>query len=140
MQIVGGYDDAAAQWAGRQLGVTFELPYTAFALVDVSREIVGAAVFNDFHPGGSIEWTHVGRLGRHVISTLAAYAFLQNGATRVTCKTKRANLAVRRLLPKAGFVFEGVMKKYYGPTKDHDALIFALFREDASRWLKGYVQ
>ncbi len=140
MQLIGGYDDAVAQWAGHQLGVTFELPYTAFALIDFSRQIVGATVFNDYHRGGSIEMTHVGRMGRHALAALAAYAFIQNDASRVTCKTMRANSSIGRILSKAGFVFEGTMKRYYGPTKAHDALIFALFRENAGRWLKGSMQ
>lgn len=140
MQIVGGYDEAVATWAGQRLGVKFELPYTAFAVVNVSREIIGAAVFNDYQNGGNISWSHVGAgtISRGVIRRLAHYVFVENNVSRVSAKTKRSNSRVARLLMKAGFKFEGIQKRYFGPTKDDDALTYVLFKEDATRWLGAH--
>lgn len=139
MQLVGGFDDLVAEWAGERLGVAFCAPYTAFGIVDDAGSIRGATVFNDFYPGGNIEMTHVGpgTLTRQVQRGLIRYAFIQCGASRLTAKTPFRNAMVRRLLPKAGFRYEFTQKRYFGPERGDDALCYVLFREDAAKWLEN---
>lgn len=138
MRLVLGQDAAVADWAGAALGVTFQPPFVAFGIVDTNGRLCGASIFNDFYPGGNIEWTHVGAgtLRKGLLREMAQYAFIKNRATRITAKTRRGNSIVRRLLPKAGFAYEGTQKRYFGPDKSDDALVFALFRADAERWLR----
>lgn len=138
MRLVSGHDAEVADWAGSVLGVKFQPPFVAFGIIDASGRLCGASVFNDFYPGGNIEWTHVGTgsLQKGILREMARYAFIQNQATRITAKTRRGNSIVRRLLPKAGFAYEGTQKSYFGPNKSDDALVFALFRADAERWLR----
>lgn len=139
MHLVGGHDEAVAQWAGERLGVQFQAPYTAFGIVDGAGIIHGATVFNDFYPGGNIEMTHIGHgtLTRRVQRGLIRYAFVQCGATRLTAKTAYRNVMVRRLLPKAGFRYECTQKRYFGPERGDDALVYVLFRDDAAKWLEN---
>lgn len=137
MELVAGYDEAVADWAGRQLGVKFVAPYVAFGIIDNSGKAVGAAVFNNHFERGNIEWSHVGpgSITRSVVRQLAQYAFVHCEASRVTAKTMRRNVKVRKLLPKAGFTFEGTQKRFFGPDAGDDALVYVLFREQAQRWL-----
>lgn len=137
--LVAGHDEAIAAWAGDQLGVRFVQPLSAIGVVDAEGSIIGASVFNDYYHGGNLEWTCVGpgSLKANMLRELAQYAFVQLGATRVTAKTRRSNKLVRRLLPRAGFTFEMTQKRYFGPTRDDDGLVFVLFRENAGKWLRS---
>ncbi|TCL70535.1 GNAT family protein [Rhizobium sp. BK251] len=138
VRIVAGQDVAIAGWAGEQLGVQFQEPYTAFGFVDASGSLCGACVLNDYYPGGNVEITYVGpqSITRRIASFMARFCFEELQATRVTAKTKRSNVTVRRLLPKGGFAFEYTQKRYFGPRSGDDALVFVLFRENAGKWLR----
>lgn len=137
MRPIFGHDEPVALWAGAQLGVTFQQPYRAMGVLDRAGQLCGATIFNDHYLGGNIEFTHVGprTLTREVQKAIISFAFVNCGAARLTARTARRNAVVRRLLPKAGFAFEGVQKRYYGPEKGDDAIVYVLFRENAGKWL-----
>lgn len=137
MELVAGYDEAVADWAGRQLGVKFVQPLRAFGILNGNGQAVGAAVFNDYYKGGNVEWTHVGpgTIRPGLMRDLARFAFIDLQASRVTAKTAYRNVKVRKLLPKAGFTFEFTQKRYFGPERGDDALVYVLFRENAQRWI-----
>jgi len=119
------------------LGVTFQEPFVAVGVADDQGNICGASVFNDFYKGGNVEFTHVGpgTLNRGIIRELVRYCFKQLKVTRVTAKTKRSNKLVRTILPRVGFVFEVTQKRYFGPSRGDDALVFVMTRENAKRWM-----
>ncbi len=136
--MVAGQDQVIADWAGSLLGVRFQEPYTAFGFVDAGGSLRGACVFNDYYGAGSnVEMTYVGAgsFTRNTIFFMAKFCFNELQVSRVTARTKRSNVLVRRLLPRAGFAFEATQKRFFGPTKGDDALVFVLFKENASRWL-----
>ncbi len=137
--LIAGQDEAVANWAASQLGVKFVQPLTAVGIVDTQGTLIGASVFNDYYPGGNVEWTYVGRgsLKAGMLRDLAHYCFVQLGAARVTAKTRRSNTLVRKLLPHAGFAYEATQKRYFGPDKGDDALVFVLFKEQAGKWLRS---
>lgn len=136
--LVGGQDQAVAAWAGHELGVTFMQPVAAFGIVDEQSKIKGAAIFNDYYKGGNIELTYLGcgTISRNIIRQLARYAFTGNGVLRVTCKTRKSNVLVRRLLPRLGFRLECTLKNYFGSAKGDSALVFVLHKADAKRWIE----
>lgn len=138
MDLVFGHDQTVAEWAAHRLGVQFEAPYSAFGVIDQEGNLVGASIFGDHYAGGNIEFTYVGAgtLSRRVQNAIAHYAFVACGASRLSAKTKRSNSkTVGKMLHKAGFAFEGIRQRYYGPSKNDDALCFVLFRDKAGRWL-----
>lgn len=139
MQPVFGYDAEVAAWAGDQLGVSFQQPFRAMGVVDGQGVLRGATVFNEHYAGGNIEMTLVGpgMLTWSVQRAIMQFSFVDCGATRLSARTARRNTTVRRLLPKAGFQFEGVQKRYYGPDKGDDALCYVLFVEQAGKWLEN---
>jgi len=138
LNIIAGNDEAVAQWVGAQMGVRFQEPYTAFGFSNSDGIIDGAVVFNDYYPGGNIEVTYFGphSFRKGSLQFMARFCFDKLEATRVTAKTRRSNVIMRKILPKGGFVFEGTQKRYFGPTKADDALLFVMHREHAERWLK----
>jgi len=137
LHLVGGKDEFAIAWASRLLNKAFFPPLSAFAVEDDRGAMRGAVLFNDFYPNGNIEMTMVGPgiLTGRVVRGLVDYCFSQNNVSRVTCKTKRANKLVQSLLPRAGFVFESIQKRYFGATKDDDAVVFVLHRNNLPKWM-----
>lgn len=131
MDVLWNEDRVVADWAGGQLGVTFVQPYTTMGVLK-DGELVGAAIFGDHYPNGNLELTYVGRgtLTRTVQARILNYAFEYVNAARLTAKTARRNRLVCRLLPKAGFRYEGTQKRYFGPTKDDDAICFVMFNPE----------
>lgn len=142
MLLIAGQDKVVADWAGRMLGTEFVQPLSALGVVaDEGGLLMGAAIFNDYHPGGNISFSYVGpgTLSRDIIRQLVTYAFEACRASRVTIQTRRSNRMVRKLLgeKRHGFEFEGVRKRYYDTTEDGDALCFVLFPDQAKRWSRG---
>jgi RimJ/RimL family protein N-acetyltransferase len=63
------------------------------------------------------------------------YAFVQLGCCRLTARTRRSNKPMRRMLPKMGFMYEGTMRRFYGPTRADDAFCYGMYPANAIRWL-----
>ena len=139
MHWIPGHDQAVAEWAAARTGFNFYAMHTAFGIVGRSGVIEGAAIFSDYYPGGNIELTYVGSgtLTRAIVRKIGQYAYETLGVSRITAKTQRRNATVCKLLPRAGFEFECIQKRYFGPTKDDDAVVYSLSSKKAERWLKG---
>jgi RimJ/RimL family protein N-acetyltransferase len=136
MNLVLGHDKTVADWAGEKFGVTIHPGYIAWGVIDGEGTLTGAIVLHNFMRRGNMEMAMVGAVVRRdILRRLARYVFGQLGCTRCTARTARSNVLVRKMLPRAGFQFEGVNKRWYGPDREHDALVFALFPEQAKRWM-----
>ncbi len=127
-----------AEWVGEHMGVTFQEPYRAFGFVGGDGQLFAGSVLNDYYPGGNIEWTHYGpgRLPASALAFLADFVFNQLDCARVTAKTRRANTLVSKLLRRYGWEFEFEQKRYFGPHKDDDAIVYVLWRNKATRWMQ----
>ena len=136
MRIVYGEDQAVASWAGAVFGMTFTPPYSAMGFSKDGIGLHGAAIFNGWN-GSNIDITIVGPgcLTRGNIGVAYTYVFDQLRANRLTARSARNNKRMLRLLPRLGFTWESVAKRYYGPEKRNDAIVFALFRENAEKWM-----
>lgn len=137
MIVVYGEDAFVAEWAGGHLGKPFDPPFTAIGFSKDGATLSGAAVFNGWN-GSNIDVTIYGPgcLSRESIRAVYEYVFGQIGAQRLTARTKRSNKRMQRLLPRLGFVHECVARRWYGPERANDAIVAALFREAALRWLQ----
>lgn len=135
---VTGQDESVGAWAGRELGISFVPPFAAFGVVNDTGTLVGAAVWNNYFPGGNIELSYVGpgTITRRVIEGWAAYAFMALEVSRVTVRTRRSNKTALRLIPRVGFKFEYVQKRFFGPKPEDDAFVFVWFKDSAAKWLK----
>lgn len=137
MILIGGQDQIVIDWASQVLNKRFVQPAAAHGITQDDGLLKGAAIWNDHYPQGNLELTYVGpnTLRRNIMREMARYAFEGCNVSRVTCKTRRDNFIVRKLLPRLGFTFEGSQKRYFGPRKEDDALIFVLMRYKAPAWL-----
>ena len=117
------------------LGTRLHPPYRVFPIVR-NGTLVGGLLFNDFN-GANIEWTVFAPTGlsRSAMRFSAQYAFDACHCTRMTARTRRSNTGVKKMLQKAGWIYEGTMQRYYGPLKRDDAHLYRLDREAAERWL-----
>jgi len=137
MPLVLGHDQSVADWAARQLGNRNIPPgCTAWGVIDKTGQLKGALLFHSFYRHGNMEIAMVGDVVRKdLLRQAARYVFGQLGCTRVTARTARRNAHILKMLPRAGFEFEGTNKRWYGPEKGDDALVYALFPDRAKRWL-----
>jgi RimJ/RimL family protein N-acetyltransferase len=137
MPLVLGHDQSVSEWATRQLGNRNIPPgCIAWGVIDKTGTLTGALLFHSFYRHGNMEIAMVGDVVRKdLLRQGARYVFKQLGCTRVTARTARRNKGYCRMLRRAGFVFEGTNKRWYGPTREDDALVFALFPDRAKRWL-----
>lgn len=130
MRLVFGADAQVAEWVSQRIGHIISPPYVAIGATDDDRTYCGGFVFNNWN-GANIELTAAldVPLTRGVLRAIRHYVFVQSKATRLSVHTKRSNKRVRRLMPRLGFEFEGIAKRYFGPTKADDAFVFAFYSD-----------
>ncbi len=136
MNLVFGHDDLVAAWVSEKIGARISPPYAAIGATKDGNTLCGGVVFNRWN-GHNIDITLAseGCLTRGNIRGVYNYIFEQVKAGRVSAVTRRSNKRMQRMLPRFGFEFEGVSKRYYGPTKADDGFWFVLFPEKARRFL-----
>ncbi len=126
---------AICKWLSAGLNKLVFPPYSAMAWVE-EGEIVAAAVFNDYFPGGNIS-VHIcapGQFNKNKMRAIAHYVFRTLGCSRSTAISPRA--ADVRILRAFGFDEEAVLKCYFGPRETlDDGLVWRLTADDARRWL-----
>lgn len=65
-------------------------------------------------------------VGREAVRLLTAHLFVREGAHRVQATTDVENAAMRRVLERCGFAFEGVLRSFM-PIADGPALDYAMY-------------
>jgi hypothetical protein len=137
LQLVFGHDARVAHWVAEQLGLVILPPYVAIGGTRDGRTLCAGAVFNQWN-GSNLEITLYGPgcLNRGAIRAIYHYAFMQVGARRLSATTRRSNKRMQRMLPRLGFEFEGVGKRFFGPRREDDAMRFVLLPERAGRWME----
>jgi hypothetical protein len=137
VNLVFNRDRDVAEWVTDKIGLVISPPYTAIGATMDGRSLCAGAVFNQWN-GSSLEITLYGPgcLTRGNVSGIYHYVFVQCGAQRLSATTKRSNRRMCRLLPRLGFEFEGISKRFFGPHKQDDAMRYALFPEQALKWIR----
>lgn len=135
-RLIFGHDAEVAAWVSEKVGYLISPPFVAIGATKDGQSLCGGAVFNNWN-GANIEITLASdsALTRGTIRGVYDYVFNQSKATRVTAHTRRSNKAMRELFPRLGFTFESVAKRFYGPRKADDAFVYALFPDNARKWL-----
>lgn len=140
MHWIPGHDRVVADWAQRQFGNAFNFwaMHSAFGVARDDGTLVGAAIFSDYYPGGNVELTYFGpgTLSRRLLNEMSFHAFVTLGCSRVTCRTRKGNTETIRLLKKAGFRWEGQMKRYFGPRDEDAAVLFSFPVEQAAKYMR----
>lgn len=116
--------EAVAHWVAARCDVgQFQAPYTAFGWADEAGQILGGAVWNNWN-GANVELSLAGRgaVTRQAFRDMAAFAFRQIGARRITMHTKASNLRLIQQAARNGFAIEGYRKAFF-PDDDAVALV-----------------
>jgi RimJ/RimL family protein N-acetyltransferase len=138
MNLVFGDDQRIADWASKVSGSPLRNWNYAVGIIDRTGLLVGAISLHDMN-GSNVEFCWYGKhsASLSVVRGMLNFCFNKLKVNRVMAKTPRQNKMVLKHLPRYGFRFEGVMKRYYGPTKRLDGIVFGLLRPDAERFLRG---
>ena len=119
-------------------GFLRQVEETAFAITDRrTGELIGAIGVREVdHANAQIGyWVKREARGRGVatraLGLVSRWAFDELGAGRVQLFTEPANVASQRVAEKAGFMREGVLRRYlYIKGQRRDGVIFSLLPED----------
>ena len=137
---VSGHDAVVADWAAKMFHgkLNFWAVHSAFGVAGNDGTLIGAALFSDYYPGGNVELTFVGpkTLTRAILNQISYHAFVTLQASRVTAKTRRSTPGVSKLLTKAGFRFECIQKRYFGPDDGDDAVVYSFPAEQGAKWIR----
>jgi RimJ/RimL family protein N-acetyltransferase len=135
MPILTGHDDAVAQWVAGNLGVTIAPPYVSLGVLGADSVLIGGAVFSGYS-GANIDVTIYGprAMTRAAMRASFGYVFGQLRCERLTARCKRSNASMRRLMDRLGFKHEGTQRRYWGPDRNDDAMVYGMTRDEC-RWL-----
>ena len=129
-QIVTGRDAEVAAWMFETSG-SFPIHYNlAVGLADDAGALIGGAMFTGFNTSDvELHYFGPGTLTRRVVRMIMGIAVLHFNVNRMTVRTRKKHMA--RGVRKLGAVYEGTVKRLYGPTDtaQHSAQQFAFYRE-----------
>jgi hypothetical protein len=139
--LVFGQDTAVADWLVTISNCRPMLYNMAVGLADEDTgALVGGIMFTGWN-GSDVEVHYYGpgKLKRRIVRLIFTLALRHFNVNRVTIRTRKEHMA--RGVVKLGAVFEGTVKRLYGPTDDpiHTGRQYAFFRETIEKLsgLKG---
>jgi RimJ/RimL family protein N-acetyltransferase len=127
-----GQDEKAAKYIGSMLGIVYFPPYQIFGCLDRNAatgvyDLRGGYVLTG-KSASNIDVSLYGRgcLTREAMSAVASHVFVTLGCQRATARCRRVNKEMRKYLERLGWTYEGCQRRYWGPTKFDDAMIYGL--------------
>jgi hypothetical protein len=129
-QIVVGQDQRVADWLVTISNCRPMLFNMAIGLTDDSDQLIGGILFTGYN-GSDVEVHYYGpgTLTRRIVRLICGIAVKHFNANRMTVRTRKKHMS--RGCLKLGAVFEGNVKRLYGPTdgRNHAGKQYAFFRE-----------
>lgn len=135
-----GQDETAARYIGSSLGIVLFPPYEILGCLEENEagglDLRGGYVLNG-RSASNVDVTLYGPgcLVLPALRKLAARVFFEWKCNRATARCRRSNMMMRQYMTRIGWVFEGTQRRYWGPTKHDDAMVYGLLPTDC-RWLK----
>lgn len=134
MRLVIGEDARVGAWMfeiSRLNPMGFNM---AVGIADDTDALVGGIMFTGYN-GSDAEVHYYGpdHLTRRIVRTIFIIALKVFNLNRLTVRTRKESMA--RGVQKLGAVYEGTIKRLYGPTDEdrHSGRQFAFFRESIER-------
>lgn len=130
LMLVTKNSTRVAAWAFETWGCR---PFHIDLAVGLARddgELVGAFAFSGYNGSDAeVHFFGPGMLTRRVVRAIMLIAVMQLDLNRMTIRTRKESMA--RGVQKLGAVYEGTVRRLYGPTDDdhHAGKQFAFFRE-----------
>jgi RimJ/RimL family protein N-acetyltransferase len=135
---VYGADAVVGQWMMTQSGETIVPPYVGVGVVDRQGVIHGAIVYTDYN-GHTIELSvHFDGTvrARNVVREMFRYPFQVANVHALAARTRRNNARVRSILTRLGFREAGMRRRFYGPEREDDAILYDMLRAEC-KWIGG---
>lgn len=137
MNLVFGHDEVVAEWAEKKLGYKIPNRLCSVGVIRADGSLCGAAVFHNFNRANvELSFFGPGAVTRGIVVGIMEFIFERFDVSRVTGMTQRGHRRVVKGLPKIGFKFEGVARRFYGDKKRLDGIMFGLTRRDATVFLE----
>lgn len=129
-KLVVGNDHVVAQWAFEITNSRPMMYNMAIGIADDNDNMCGAFMFTGYN-GSDIEVHYYGpgTLKRRILKEIFIFALKVFNVNRLTVRTRKESMS--RGVKKLGAVYEGSMRRVYGPTDDDSdkAEQWAFFRE-----------
>ena len=142
MMFVGRHNDpvgnSIGKWYSNQIQQEVHGPYVVVGWGSELGKFTKCLFFNEYTGANINVHIYAPRVvTKDLMTVLFMYPFEQLKVERLMAKPPRDNKKMLSLLPKAGFQYEATLKRYYGPSKDNDAIVFVYFKE---QWIEknGY--
>lgn len=129
-----GEDERVSAWMVEQSNCRPMQFNIAVGLADEAGELVGGIMFTGYNGSDAeVHYIGPGNLTRRTVRTIFTIALKVFNLNRLTIRTRKESMA--RGVLKLGAVYEGLVKRLYGPTDEprHAGQQFAFFREDIVR-------
>ncbi len=131
-------DEFVADWAFKTYGKVPIKIDRALGIIE-NNQIVGAALFHGYNSmNAELSYYGRGSVTVGIVRALARIALYELRLARCTVIVpKRPSYLLKKLPAKFGFRYEGVQRRYYGPTDSarHTGCRFVLFREDIEKMI-----
>ncbi len=133
-QMAFSNQEAVASWTAQTFNIPNYPVNMALGIYDPDGLIIGSVLFQDFN-GSNVEISIFGDnvLTRDIIKKLALICLNHFRVNRLSARTLKKRKRLIRGLMKLGFKFEGVSRKYYGPTDAESAVRLVAFRDGLKR-------
>lgn len=133
--LLFGSDELVAEWAFKAYNRVPLKVDRAFGIVEDGK-LVGAALFSSYNTVNA-ELSYYGNntMTRGILRELARIALYELRLARCTVIVPKRPTFLLKKMEKYHFRFEGVQRRYYGPTDNsrHTGCRFVAFREDLLR-------
>ena len=134
IELIYGYDEAVANYVGRELGVPDFGPCTAIGISDGSDLLAGVVYFAS--RGYVVEMAIASKTPRwctrKVLRALFHYPFNVLQCKRITVTVDADKPQIREFDERLGFVYEGTLKEGH---PNGDCAIYRMLRDEC-KWLK----
>lgn len=131
-------DDFVAGWA-YQTHNRFPMKFDRAIGVIENNQIVGAVIFTSYNScNAEMSYYGKGTVSVGIVRTLCRIALYELKLSRCTVIVPKRPTYLLKKLPKLGFRFEGVQRRFYGPddSSRFTGCRFVLFREDMEKIIK----
>ena len=133
--ILLGHDAAVAAWAFQTYNKVPIHVDKAIGIIE-NNQLIGAALFSSYNMMDvHLSYYGTATLTRGIVRCLAQIGLYELRIARCTVIVPNRPSYLLKKLPKFGFRYEGIQRRYYGPTDAdrHKGCRFVLFREDIEK-------
>ncbi len=131
--------EAVASWVAYKFDATFALVLGTIGRLDQNGVLIGAAVLHNY-TRHEVELTYFGKgtMSLDMCKAIAWMAFERGRVLRLSITVPRKKKRLLRAVSKIGWRYEGTRRRYFGPAKTLDGLVYSFLRDEAGKFLRGY--